>query len=71
MNYVKDEIIILSDNREFEILKTLNIDSSQYLYLKNINMDQYTIVKVIEDKIYNLTNHELSLVLSNMLARDC
>lgn len=69
MNYEKGEIITLSDAREFEIIKKVEINDIIYLYLKNIEENQYTIVKVIEDKIYNLTNQELSLVISNMIVR--
>ena len=69
MNCEKGEIITLSDAREFEIIKKVEINDIIYLYLKNIEENQYTIVKVIEDKIYNLTNQELSLVISNMIVR--
>lgn len=69
MNFNKEEIITLEDNREFKIINAIEIDENEYLYLKNINKEEYTIVKVIENKLYNLTNHELSLILSNILLR--
>ena len=69
---MKDEtndIITLTDNREFKVIKELNIGDIEFLYLKNNKIDEYTIVKVIQDKIYNLTNGELSKVLASMLLR--
>lgn len=66
MMYEKNEIITLTDNREFQVINLVNINNVEYLYLKNINEDQYTIVKVIEDKIFNLTNNEFSLVIPNL-----
>lgn len=69
MKYDVNDIIILTDNREFKVIKGLNIGDIEFLYLKNNKMDEYTIVKVIQDKIYNLTNGELSKVLANMLLR--
>ena len=66
MDYNKNEIITLDDSREFKIVEVVNINDILYLYLKSLEIDKYTIVKVIEDKIYNLTNNELSLVIANM-----
>lgn len=66
MNYEINEIITLTDNREFKIVNAVTINNIEYLYLKNINVDQYTIVKVIEDKIFNLNTNELSLVIENL-----
>ena len=69
MKYEINDIITLTDNREFKVIKELNIGDIEFLYLKNNKIDEYTIVKVIQDKIYNLTNGELSKVLANMLLR--
>lgn len=69
MRYNANDIITLTDNREFKVIKELNIGDIEFLYLKNNKIDEYTIVKVIQDKIYNLTNSELSKVLANMLLR--
>lgn len=69
MRYSANDIITLTDNREFKVIKELNIGDIEFLYLKNNKIDEYTIVKVIQDKIYNLTNGELSKVLANMLLR--
>ena len=69
MRYNANDIITLTDNREFKVIKELNIDDIEFLYLKNNKIDEYTIVKVIQDKIYNLTNGELSKVLASMLLR--
>lgn len=69
MSYVKNEIIVLEDNREFLIVETVNIEDILYLYLKNTEIDKYTIVRVLEDKIYNLTNKETSLVIANLFRR--
>lgn len=69
MRYSVNDIITLTDNREFKVIKELNIEDIEFLYLKNNKIDEYTIVKVIQDKIYNLTNGELSKVLANMLLR--
>ncbi len=69
MKYETNDIITLTDNREFKVIKELNIGDIEFLYLKNNKIDEYTIVKVIQDKIYNLTNGELSKVLANMLLR--
>ena len=69
MKYETNDIITLTDNREFKVIKELNIGDIEFLYLKNNKIDEYTIVKVIQDKIYNLTNSELSKVLANMLLR--
>lgn len=69
MRYSANDIITLTDNREFKVIKELNIGDIEFLYLKNNKIDEYTIVKVIQDKIYNLTNSELSKVLANMLLR--
>lgn len=70
MRYSANDIITLTDNREFKVIKELNIGDIEFLYLKNNKIDEYTIVKVIQDKIYNLTNSELSKVLANMLLRN-
>lgn len=67
MKYTKDDIITLSDDRKFIIEDLYKINSIPFLYLKNLNKDEYTIVKIIENKIYNLTRKELSLVISEML----
>lgn len=69
MKYETNDIITLTDNREFKVIKELNIGDIEFLYLKNNKIDEYTIVKVIQDKIYNLTNCELSKVLASMLLR--
>lgn len=69
MKYEANDVITLTDNREFKVIKELNINDIEFLYLKNNKIDEYTIVKVIQDKIYNLTNSELSKVLANMLLR--
>lgn len=69
MRYSANDIITLTDNREFKVIKELNIGDIEFLYLKNNKIDEYTIVKVIQDKIYNLTNGELSKVLASMLFR--
>ena len=69
MKYEVNDIITLTDNREFKVIKELNIGDIEFLYLKNNKIDEYTIVKVIQDKIYNLTNGELSKVLASMLLR--
>lgn len=69
MKYETNDVITLTDNREFKVIKELNINNIEFLYLKNNKIDEYTIVKVIQDKIYNLTNSELSKVLANMLLR--
>ncbi len=69
MRYSANDIITLTDNREFKVIKELNIGDIEFLYLKNNKIDEYTIVKVIQDKIYNLTNGELSKVLASMLLR--
>lgn len=69
MKYETNDVITLTDNREFKVIKELNINDIEFLYLKNNKIDEYTIVKVIQDKIYNLTNSELSKVLANMLLR--
>lgn len=66
MSYKIDEIITLTDNREFEIVNAVTINEIEYLYLKNTEMDQYTIVKVIENCLYNLTQKEMSLVIENL-----
>lgn len=67
MKYTKDDIITLADDRKFIIEDLYKINSIPFLYLKNLNKDEYTIVKIIENKIYNLTRKELSLVISEML----
>ena len=69
MKYETNDVITLTDNREFKVIKELNINDIEFLYLKNNKIDEYTIVKVIQDKIYNLTNSELSKDLANMLLR--
>lgn len=69
MKYEVNDVITLIDNREFQIIKELSINDIEFLYLKNVKVDEYTIVKVIQDKIYNLTNGELSKVLASMLLR--
>ena len=69
MKYETNDIITLTDNREFKVIKELNIGDIEFLYLKNNKIDEDTIVKVIQDKIYNLTNGELSKVLASMLLR--
>ena len=69
MRYSANDIITLTDNREFKVIKELNIGDIEFLYLKNNKIDEYTIVKVTQDKIYNLTNGELSKVLASMLLR--
>ena len=69
MKYETNDIITLTDNREFKVIKEINIGDIEFLYLKNNKIDEYTIVKVIQDKIYNLTNGELSKVLASMLLR--
>lgn len=69
MKYEINDIITLTDNREYKVIKELNIGDIEFLYLKNNKIDEYTIVKVIQEKIYNLTNGELSKVLANMLLR--
>lgn len=69
MKYETNDIITLTDNREFKVIKELNIGDIEFLYLKNNKIDEYTIVKVIQDKIYNLTNGELSKILASMLLR--
>lgn len=69
MRYSANDIITLTDNREFKVIKELNIGDIEFLYLKNNKIDEYTIVKVIQNKIYNLTNGELSKVLASMLLR--
>ena len=69
MKYETNDIITLTDNREFKVIKELNSGDIEFLYLKNNKIDEYTIVKVIQDKIYNLTNGELSKVLASMLLR--
>ena len=69
MRYSANDIITLTDNREFKVIKELNIGDIEFLYLKNNKIDEYTIVQVIQDKIYNLTNGELSKVLASMLLR--
>ena len=66
MNFNIDEILCLSDNREFKVINVVNINDIDYLYLKNMNLDQYTIVKVIDDKIFNLNGSEFSLVIENL-----
>lgn len=66
MRYEINEIITLTDNREFEVVNTLTINNTEYLYLKNKEIDQYTIVKVIEDTIYNLNSDETKLVIENL-----
>ena len=66
MKYEINEIITLTDNREFEIINAVTINNTEYLYLKNTEMDQYTIVKVIEDTIYNLNANEIKLVIDNL-----
>ena len=65
MNYGINEILSLSDNREFLVINAVTIDDAEYLYLKNIEVDQYTIVKVINDRIFNLSQNELLLVIEN------
>ena len=65
MNYGINEILSLSDNREFLVINAVTIDDAEYLYLKNIEIDQYTIVKVINDRIFNLSQNELLLVIEN------
>lgn len=69
MTYNKDDVIVLTDNRKFTIISLLNIDEYNFLYLKSNNTMEYTIVKVINDKIYNLNNREFSMIISNMLLR--
>ena len=69
MKYEVNDILTLTDNREFQIIKELSVNDIEFLYLKNVKVDEYTIVKVIQDKIYNLTNGELSKVLASMLLR--
>lgn len=69
MKYEVNDVITLTDNREFQIIKELSVNDIEFLYLKNVKVDEYTIVKVIQDKIYNLTNGELSKVLASMLLR--
>ena len=66
MKYDVNEIITLSDNREFQIINAVTINNTEYLYLKNTDIDQYTIVKVIEDTIYNLNAKEIKLVIDNL-----
>lgn len=66
MKYEINEIITLTDNREFEIINAVTINDVEYLYLKNKDMDQYTIVKVIEDTIFNLSTKEIKLVIDNL-----
>lgn len=69
MTYNKDDVIVLTDNRKFTIISLLNIDEYNFLYLKSNDTMEYTIVKVINDKIYNLNNREFSMIISNMLLR--
>lgn len=69
MIYNKDDVIVLTDNRKFTIISLLNIDEYNFLYLKSDDTMEYTIVKVINDKIYNLNNREFSMIISNMLLR--
>ena len=66
MKYEVNEIITLTDSREFEIINAVTINETEYLYLKNTEIDQYTIVKVIEDTIYNLNTNEIKLVIDNL-----
>lgn len=66
MSFEKDEILILEDNREFIVVETLEVDNTCFLYLKSLDVDKYTIVKIIEDTIYNLTNNEISTVIANL-----
>lgn len=69
MIYNKGDVIVLTDNRKFTIISLLNIDEYNFLYLKSNDTMEYTIVKVINDKIYNLNNREFSMIISNMLLR--
>lgn len=69
MNYEINEIITLSDGREFEIINATTINNTEFLYLKNIELDQYTVVKVLEDTIYNLNTNEMKLVIENLYRR--
>jgi len=66
MTFEIDDILTLSDNREFKIVNAVTIDNLEYLYLKNTQIDQYTIVKVVGNKIFNLTSKEMSLVIENL-----
>lgn len=66
MSFQKYEIITLEDSREFQIVNLVNINDIEFLYLKNMDKDQYTIVKVIENKIFNLTREEIPLVIANL-----
>ena len=47
MKYETNDIITLTDNREFKVIKELNIGDIEFLYLKNNKIDEYTIVKYI------------------------
>lgn len=69
MKYEINEIITLTDEREFEIINAIIINNTEYLYLKNTEIDKYTIVKVIEDTIYNLNSNETKLVIENLYRR--
>lgn len=69
MKYNKDDVIVLTDNRRFTIIDLLDIDNNHFMYLKNIEKEEYTIVKLINDKMYNLNNRELSMVICNMLLK--
>lgn len=69
MNYEIDEVITLTDDREFIVINAVTINNIEYLYLKNTEIDQYTIVKVQEDKIFNLKQEEVILVIENFFRR--
>jgi len=66
MTYEINEIITLTDEREFKVVNAVTINNIEYLYLENTKVDQYTIVKVIEDTIYNLNANETKLVIENL-----
>ena len=67
MTYSKGEIITLDNFSEFEVIDTVNYNNNLYLYLKNTQIDRYTIVKAIENKLYNIIEEELSIVIANIL----
>lgn len=71
MMYVKGNIVTLDDMAEYEIIDVVYCMDNLYLYLKSVLTEDYTIVKAIEEKFYNLTNEEFEIVVANLIKNRC
>lgn len=48
MNFNENDVVTLSDNSEYLIIKKINFNNSQYLYLTKIDDGDCAIVKVVQ-----------------------